>query len=56
MNKVLKKFYGKHKDTLPYNYTDLKGEPQEYDIQLNQLHKFILFEILKFFCEKNVHF
>ena len=37
MNKVLKKFFGKHKDTLIYYCTDLKGESQEYDIELKQL-------------------
>ena len=37
MNKVLKKFYVKHKDTLIHYYTDLKVKPQEYYIQLNQL-------------------
>ena len=45
MNKVLKKFYRKYQDTLIRYYTDLKGEPQEYDVQLNQL--------LKQFVEKN---
>ena len=35
MNKVLKKFYAKHKDTLIQYCTDLKGEPQEYDVPLN---------------------
>ena len=41
MNKVLQKFYAKHKDTLIYYYTDLKREPQEddHDMQLNQLLK-----------------
>ena len=36
MNQVLKKFYGKHKDMLIYYYTDLKGEPQEYEQLLTQ--------------------